>query len=145
LVDGMAFELRFPARCIGFWAETYRQKAKKKDWELENRLLTEIAPRARKRGYFTKPDFLDLCRWKSPRPMASYEENSEEFIEDTIRVALSAMNEQLRINVLTVLSGVKWPVASAILHFAHREPYPILDRRALSSLSVDIRGKYDFG
>lgn len=40
--------------------------------------------------------------------------------------------------MLTLLSGVQWPTASVILHFCAAEPYPILDFRALWSLSEDV-------
>jgi hypothetical protein len=58
--------------------------------------------------------------------------------------ALSTDNERLRIEVLTLLSGVNWPTASVILHFCAREPYPILDVRALWSLSMPAALPYDY-
>jgi hypothetical protein len=36
-----------------------------------------------------------------------------------------------------LLEGVAYPTASVILHFLHRDPYPILDVRALWSVSAD--------
>ena len=36
-----------------------------------------------------------------------------------------------------LLDGVSWPTASAILHFAHRDPYPVLDYRAVWTVGVD--------
>jgi hypothetical protein len=44
--------------------------------------------------------------------------------------------------VLTQLQGVLIPVASVLLHLAHRDPYPILDVRALWSLGVDEQPSY---
>lgn len=55
------------------------------------------------------------------------------------RVALSTPDERLRIEILTLLSGVSWPSASVLLHFGHNDPYPILDFRALWSLGIDSR------
>jgi hypothetical protein len=60
------------------------------------------------------------------------------------QTALGTRNEQLRIEVLTLLRGVSWPTASAILHFACEDPYPILDYRALWTLGVDAPSQYDF-
>ena len=37
-----------------------------------------------------------------------------------------------------------WPMASVILHFFHRENYPILDYRALWSVSLKAQLQYDF-
>jgi hypothetical protein len=42
----------------------------------------------KKKGYFTKPEFLKMCRWKSPRPLRSYSANTPEQIEHVARVVL---------------------------------------------------------
>jgi hypothetical protein len=102
--------------------------------------LTVIAPRVKETGYLRRDDFLAICRWKSPRPTRYYEYNREDFIEATTRIAFSTSNEQLRVQVLTLLRGVKLRVASAILHVAHKDRYPILVRRALWSLHVPFAG-----
>jgi hypothetical protein len=57
-------------------------------------------------------------------------------VEETTRIALSCDAEELRIGVLRSLRGVSWPIASAILHFGHRDRYPILDFRALEALGL---------
>lgn len=46
----------------------------------------------------------------------------------------------MRIEVLTVVCGVSWPVASTILHYCVSDDYPILDFRALWSLEMDANG-----
>jgi len=44
-----------------------------------------------------------------------------------------------------LLQGVEWPTASVLLHFGYRDLYPILDFRALWSLSVEPpKEGYDF-
>ena len=43
----------------------------------------------------------------------------------------------MRIQILTLLAGVRWPIASAILHYTVSEDYPILDVRALWSLEME--------
>lgn len=140
----MEFSLRFPKHKISLWAEQYVENAKKEDWKRETKVLNEVAPRVHAVGYLTKPDFLDICLWKSSRPMKYYRDNSEEFIEAVSRVAFSTTNEQLRVEALTLLHGVGWPVASAILHIGHTNPYPIFDLRALWSLRIMSPVKYDF-
>ena len=52
--------------------------------------------------------------------------------------SLASQNERIRIEVLTLLHGVSWPTASVLLHLGHPDPYPILDFRAMWSLSVDV-------
>jgi hypothetical protein len=39
---------------------------------------------------------------------------------------------------------VQWPTASVILHFFHRDPYPIIDFRALWTVSMEVPGQYNF-
>jgi hypothetical protein len=92
----------------------------------------------------SREDFLALCKWKTPRTRPRCETNDEDFIRSVTSTALSTKDERLRIEVLTVLTGVEWPTASVILHFCSTDRYPILDFRALWSLSVDVPKKYDF-
>jgi hypothetical protein len=138
------FSLRFPRHDVPFWAKQYVENARKENWKRESRVLNEVAQRIHALGYLTKSDFLDICLWKSPRPMKYYKDNSKAFIEHVSRIAFSTTNDRLRMEILTLLHGIGWPVASAILHVGHRDPYPILDRRALWSLGVGVPAKYDF-
>jgi len=131
------FSLRFDKKDIQEWASRY-------DYPLESHITDVVGPTAKDLGYFTKPAFLELCRWKTPRSQSRVEANSEDFIREVTLTALSTPCEELRIGVLTLLRGVGWPTASVILHFAHREPYPILDFRALWSLGFEELPPYDF-
>jgi hypothetical protein len=124
------FKPRIPATKLKTLAPHYPADY---DYEIEN----VLAPIIRERGYFTKPEFESICHWKTPRSQRRVASNSAEYIEAVTRTALSTGSEQLRVEVLTLLSGVRWPTASVILHFCHRDPYPILDVRALWSLGVD--------
>lgn len=133
------FSLRFPVDEFSYWADRY-------EYSLESEIVDEVAPRARSLGYFTRPDFLAICRWKSPRTKPHVEANPEAYIQEVTRVAFSTPSEQLRIEVLTLLKGVSWPTASVMLHLVHEDPYPLLDYRALWSLGIDTPpAQYDFG
>ena len=77
-----------------------------------------------------------VARWKSPRSARLVDGNAEGYVRDDTGIALSTPVERLRIEVLTLLDGVSWPTASVILHWFHEEPYPILDRRALTSVGA---------
>lgn len=103
----------------------------------------EVQPRVLRRGYFTRPDFLAVCRWKSPRIVPRCAMNTDEFIESVTRTASSTKDERLRIEVLTLLDGVDWPTASVLLHFGSRDAYPILDFRALWSLGFSKLPTYE--
>jgi hypothetical protein len=104
----------------------------------------EIAPRARRAGRLTKPDLEAIRQWKWPPSRGRPSRDAPDFVEAVTEVALSTSDERLRIEVLTLLDGVGWPVASVILHFVHNDRYPILDRLALKALGNEEPASYDF-
>lgn len=123
------FNLQFDRKKIPYWSGRYSIAD---DYHVED----VIAPQVRACSFYTKPEFLELCRWKTPRSKPRVESNPEGFIQEVTRTALSTPDERLRIEVLTLLVGVGWPTASVLLHFGHSEFYPILDYRALWSLGI---------
>lgn len=124
------FNLRFGRKEISYWAGRYPAAD---DAHVES----VIAPLVHERGYFTKPEFIAMCRWKTPRSKPLVESNLEGFIKEVTRTSFSTPDERLRIEVLTLLKGVGWPTASVLLHFGHSALYPILDFRALWSLGIE--------
>lgn len=134
----MTFRLRFPESEIGRWAERY-------EYPGEPELIAGPVTSSRTRGYLTKADFLEIARWKTPRSRARCMKNGPEFVEEVTRLALAAStSDRLRVECLTLLSGVEWPTASVVLHFCHQEQYPILDFRALWSVSYPKPAHYDY-
>jgi len=131
-MEGTMFKLRFAIEDIEHWAARYV-------YDGDDELDTTVAPAVRARGHLTRNEFLRICKWKSQRPRRRYQKNTDDLVREATRIALSADAEELRVGVLAVLSGVSCPVASTILHFCHREPYPIIDFRALWSLGVEKR------
>lgn len=130
------FRLRFPEADIETWASRYSYRG-------EMELISGPVERARKQGYLDMETFLAIGEWKSPRVRKRRAANSPEFVEEISRLALlPSTSPRLAIESLTLLSGVDWPTASVILHFCHNDPYPILDFRALWSISAPA-GKYD--
>ena len=89
---------------------------------------------ARERGYLTRTEFVEVCKWKTPRSQPLVKANSPEIVEAVTRAALESRIDEVKIVVLQALRGVAWPTASTILHFCDKQPYPILDFRALWSL-----------
>jgi hypothetical protein len=92
----------------------------------------------------TKPEFLTVCAWKTPRSKPRCESNDENFINEISRLVKTTNCEQLQIELWTLLAGVKWPTASVFLHFAFPNRYPILDFRALWSIGTDVPKQYTF-
>jgi hypothetical protein len=83
----------------------------------------------RRRGEFTRAEFLLMCRWKSPRAALHYRRNSAARIRQVSRAVLSTRDERRRLDGLLSLSGVSVPVASAILTLIDPRRYGVLDIR----------------
>jgi hypothetical protein len=131
------FKLKFPRRKIEYWASRY-------DYKNEDVVCKTLAPKIQRQIYLTKVDFMFLSRWKSPRPTKQANKNDTTFIKEVTKISLTTTNPRLSIEILTLLKGVSWPVASTILHFGKDNEYPIMDYRALWSLGVDKLKVYNF-
>ncbi|MFC1531146.1 hypothetical protein ACFL5T_02765 [Gemmatimonadota bacterium] len=135
-----AFRLRFDPAAVPEIASRYSYQYESDEREIEE----SIAPAVREQGYFSKDQLLTVCRWKSPRTKSRVIRNTDDYVQEVTRTALSTPNERMRIEVLTLLTGVGWPTASVLLHFGHSDRYPILDYRALWSVSSEPPNVFDF-
>ncbi|MGE3595789.1 MAG: hypothetical protein AB7N70_09575 [Dehalococcoidia bacterium] len=106
--------------------------------------LTARKARIRKEGRLRLDDLYELCRWKSPRAIVQVQRNTDAEVVEVTTLALRTRSERVRIEVLQMLYGVSYPMASVILHFYHRDRYPILDFRALWSLRINQPSQYTF-
>jgi len=131
------FRLRISDDELPRWASRYSYPG---EAEIEKR----VAPTARARGYLMRDEFLELCRWKTPRSQPRCAANRDDFVREVSRIALAATNEELKIRVLLLLAGVSWPTASVILHFCDHGRYPILDFRALWTVGFRRLPRYTF-
>jgi len=133
----MTPKLRFNGNQITCLASRY-------EYALPENQLIELKPRALNRKYLTKTDLTKMAHWKSPRSAGHVGKNSEDYVKEVSGFALKAKTERARIEILTRLDGVSWPTASVILHFFHNDPYPIMDFRALWSVSLQAPVQYNF-
>ena len=108
--------LRFPERDIPAWAARFP------DAGSDDALLSRIRPLVLARGHLTRPEFLEICAWKSVRTKPRCRKNTAHRIETLTRAALATSDEALKINLLRLLDGVEWPTASTILHFCDARP-----------------------
>lgn len=132
------FKPRFKRSEISKFAALY-------DYPGEAELIFGAVARSRSRGYLTRDDFLEIAEWKSARPRKHYQANQSSYIEEVSRLAFApSTSSRLAIELLTLLNGVSWPTASVFLHFCHSNAYPILDYRALWSLSVPVPRAYTY-
>jgi len=106
--------------------------------------IVAIKPEVQRLGYLDKQQLMQVARWKAPRSAGYAERNDGSYVREITSWAFKAENERSRIEVLTVLDGVGWPLASAILHLFHESRYPILDFRALECVGLKVPSQYSF-
>lgn len=106
----------------------------------------EIKRSLKRRRYLGRKELLRIGMWKSKRPRRHYEstENDDLTVQEITKFSFRTKSERARIKSLLALKGVSWPVASAILHFAFPEKYPIMDFRVIWSLGWKQPSHYDF-
>ena len=127
-------KLRFPESEICQWADRYEPQGTIA--ELEAKFI-ELKPTVQEQGWLDKALLKDIAHWKSPRIIYHIKKNDDDYVKDITSFAFSTTNERTRIEVLRLLDGVDWPTASVILHLFHKDPYPILDFRAMWSIGLD--------
>ena len=129
--------LRFDERQIRDIASRYQ-------YYLDDDELVRLKPLIAERGCLEKSELRTVAHWKAPRSARHVEKNTEEYVREITHFALHACTERARIESLSLLDGVLAPSASVILHFFHHAPYPVLDFRALWSVSLEVPNDYDF-
>ena len=121
------------------WADKYDADYVKKYpeyAEVERRVKACLERRFREgRAYLDKGHFVEIAKWKSQRPLRHYESNDDDLVQQVTTLAFAARRDDLRLRILTLLKGVGVPVASTILHFAFPDEYPIMDVRAVTTLT----------
>ena len=128
----MRFELQFDIADIPTYAARYSYQ--------DDAEVIAIGRRARERGYYTRPEFVRVCRWKTPRSAPLVVQNTTEDVRAETRIALSADSDDgERMRALRRLRGVDWATASMLLHLAYPERYPVIDIRATHALGVGRR------
>lgn len=132
-----SFELQFPPDEIGALASRFPG--------LDDAPYGAAGEAVRARGYYTRAEFITVCRWKTPRSAPRVARNSARSIRRATGRAISTADETGRMQALLELEGVGVPTASTLLYFVFPESYPILDVRALESLGVKARSVYPIG
>jgi hypothetical protein len=130
------FKLRFSESQVSKWAARYVNTTN------DSKLRENVRPKVLSQGHLDKDQFLKICYWKTPRTKSRCASNDEFSIRTISRAAFANHNESLKMDLLRTLVGVEWPTASTLLHFCDRQPYPILDYRALWSLGYDKVPRY---
>ncbi len=132
-------KLRFKESEINQIAEKYEYPLEEKESTLLN-----LKKNVQSKGFLSKSQLFLVAKWKAPRSAGYVERNTDIYVREITTFAFNTKDERARIESLTILGGVSWPTASAILHLFHKEKYPILDFRALWSVSIDVPSQYSF-
>ena len=121
---------------INTWSNKYDENVSKRDKELEEKIRSEITHllQDRKVKHITRDILYDIVDWKAPRIRKNVLKNRKEFAEEVTKRCFLSPDEQFKIEVLTILKGIQYRVASAILHFCFSSEYTIMDSRAWWSL-----------
>ena len=121
-----------------------RLLASRYEYGIKADALLALIPEVRKNQCLTKRQLRTVANWKAPRSAGRMEGNHPQYVREITTIALQAVSERARIETLTLLDGVAWPTASVILHFFHRDRYPILDFRAAWSVGLEPPAQYGF-
>jgi hypothetical protein len=105
-----------------------RQELSREEEPATARLMARLAG-VRRRGAFSRAEFLAMCRWKSPRALPRCRRNSAAAIRRFSGAVLRTRSERRRMALLTRLHGVGVPTASAILTLVDPRRYGVLDIR----------------
>jgi hypothetical protein len=133
----MEFKHKFRPKEIRSLAGRDLSSLNENEKKLEREIEEVIGPTVQERGYYTKDQLLILAHWKSHWIVHHCKKNSEDYVREVTRIALSASQERIRVESLYLLDGVGLPMASVLLHFGFKNLYPILDFRALWSLGIE--------
>jgi hypothetical protein len=139
-------KFKFNKTVIIHWAQKYEDNYPSKDRSTEERLKKLLI----RQSYLAQKDLYDILNWKSPRIRHYANQNAPARIERITRHSFETTDEESRIESLLGqkggLRGVGYPVASAILHFAFPDKYPIMDFRVIRSLGMEqpLAYKFDF-
>ncbi len=99
--------------------------------EQKTRNLIDKLRHVKSKGYFTKSEFLEMCKWKDERQLrrSYWKANTEKEIDSISKQIFATDDECKRITLLDRLKGVGIPVASAILALTDPQAYGVIDKR----------------
>jgi hypothetical protein len=133
MAHNVKFTLRFPPTEIPEWALQYDAAGDDDALAAGRRIAND--------AFDPRNDLAIIFEWKTRnRGKSRLLENTPKEISDAFNLAVRAKTDRSAVAVLTGLSGVGTPVASAILTAVAPERYTIIDFRALGALNY--KGPY---
>lgn len=127
-------KLRFPESEILYYASRYPSE---NDAVIEN-----LVPEVKRRGYLTKSELLEVSQWLvRARNNHRVLSNPAVDVKKMTKLALASETERHRIDYLIELHGVGLPMASVILHWFHRDDYPIWSWHSREAVLFEWSGR----
>lgn len=124
----MVFDRAFVARWSNEYLDDTAGASKERD------LLAKVGPAVKKRGWYLRPELIQVGEWKARgRIRGRLSQNSESDVVKITRAALSAPDDRQHL-ILGTLHGVADPMASALLMVWDPERHTVLDVRAFAAL-----------
>ena len=113
------------------WWNRYPKDNREKDEK-----IAPVIQAAVNTGYLEREDLVRLGEWKSPgRIRRLLQGNTPKVVKClTGCVFTEVRDDKERMRILRALRGVDYAMASALLHFAFPNQYPVIDFRALRTL-----------
>ncbi len=110
----------------------------------EEKLLSQVGRAVRQRGWYSKPELIQVGEWKARgRIRGRLSQNPEAAVKAVTKMALAAPDDQKHL-ILGSLHGVADPMASALLMVWDPEGHTVLDVRAVAALErLQRRGLLD--
>jgi hypothetical protein len=130
-VRGLRIDESFVLR----WSDRYLQDISDADAASEAHLFSDVSAVVSARRHLTRGEFLTIATWKSARARSRFEQNDARRVRSITSLAF-APDAVERASVLTALSGVGEPIASAILAVWDPHHYTVFDWRATETLQA---------
>ena len=96
-------------------------------------LAAKVKAEIEKKGCLTKPTFIEIINWKSPRVRPIFEKGDFRIYKKGIVKCLS-LSDDYKLPSLMELPGIGAPIGSTILHFIYPDRFPIMDVRTCEAL-----------
>src|SRR5438067_2321119 len=101
--------------------------------DYDSHVLNVISPDVASRRYYTRDEFVAVCRWKTRRTSTSVAGNAAADVEALTKFAVSA-DQRFRHRILALLAGVGTPTASVLLMAADPKKFTVIDFRSVEAL-----------
>jgi hypothetical protein len=127
---------------VGHWSSLYE---KEELGTRERELLSTTHSAVTSRGYLTATELEEIATWKAQARVLGVLEADDTTVRDVTSVAFaSSTPEWMRHHILCILSGVRHPMASAILTIWDPQAHTVMDFHAVEALQeLKQRGALD--